>query len=257
ELLDNVNYDCLVESTPTNINTGEPAKSLTLKAFNDKKDVITSNKGHLALFFNEMISKAKENDVEFKFEASVGGAMPIINFSKKTLPSSEIESIVGILNGTTNFILSRMTSEGSSYKDTLEESKVLGIAETDPSQDVEGIDAACKTVILANSVLGINCVYDDIEIEGITNITSQAIELAKKEGYFIKLIAEISKDKLKVAPRLVKKNSPYAIEGTLNMATLKTDLAGDVTVVGKGAGSTETASAILTDIINIKKTMRE
>ncbi|MDR2544095.1 MAG: homoserine dehydrogenase [Methanobrevibacter sp.] len=257
ELLDNVDYDCLVEATPTNISTGEPAKSLTLKAFNDKKDVVTSNKGHLALFFNEMISKAKENNVEFKFEASVGGAMPIINFSKKTLPSSEIESIIGILNGTTNFILSRMTSEGSSYKDTLEESKVLGIAETDPSQDVEGIDAACKTVILANSVLGIDCVYDDIEIEGITNITSQAIELAKKEGYFIKLIAEISKDKLKVAPRLVKKNSPYAIEGTLNMATLKTDLAGDVTVVGKGAGSIETASAILTDIINIKKTIRE
>jgi homoserine dehydrogenase len=253
ELLDGVDYDCLIEATPTNIETGEPAKSLTFKAFKDKKDVVTSNKGHLALFFNEVISKAKENNVNFKFEASVGGAMPIINFSKKTLVSSKIESIVGILNGTTNFILSRMTSEGSSYKNTLEESQVLGIAETDPSQDVEGIDAACKTVILANSILGIDCVYDDIEIEGISNITSEAIELAKKEGYLIKLIAEVSKDNLKVGPRLVKKNSSYAVEGTLNMATLKTDLADDVTVIGKGAGSLETASAILTDVINIGK----
>ncbi|MDR3292321.1 MAG: homoserine dehydrogenase [Methanobrevibacter sp.] len=252
-LLDNIDYDCLIEATPTNIETGEPAKSLTLKAFKDKKDVVTSNKGHLALFYNEIINKSKENNVKFKFEASVGGAMPIINFSKKTLASSKIESIIGILNGTTNFILSRMTSEGSSYKNTLEESQVLGIAETDPSQDVEGIDAACKTVILANSILGIDCVYDDIEIKGISNITSEAIELAKKEGYLIKLIAEVSKDNLKVAPRLVKKNSPYAVEGTLNMATLKTDLADDVTVIGKGAGSLETASAILTDLINIGK----
>jgi len=234
-----------------------PAYNFVKSSLLSKKSVVTSNKELVATHGAELSNIAKQNGVSFCFEASVGGAMPIINFSKKTLPSSEIKSIVGILNGTTNFILSRMTSEGSSYKDTLEESKVLGIAETDPSQDVEGIDAACKTVILANSVLGIDCVYDDIEIEGITNITSQAIELAKKEGYFIKLIAEISKDKLKVAPRLVKKNSSYAIEGTLNMATLKTDLAGDVTVVGKGAGSIETASAILTDIINIKKTIRE
>ncbi|MDR2829695.1 MAG: homoserine dehydrogenase [Methanobrevibacter sp.] len=253
ELLDSVDYDCLIEATPTDVKTGEPAKSLTLKAFAGKKDVVTSNKGHLALFFNEIINKAKENDVEFRFEASVGGAMPIINFSKKTLPSSKIESIIGILNGTTNFILSRMTSEGSSYKDTLKESQILGIAETDPTQDVEGIDAACKTVILANSILGIDCVYDDIDIEGISNISSEAIELAKKEGYLIKLIAEVSKYNLKVAPRLVKKNSPYAVDGTLNMATLKIDLADKVTVVGKGAGSLETASAILTDLINIGK----
>jgi homoserine dehydrogenase len=251
DVLDNVKYECLVEATPTNIETGEPAKSLTLKAFNDKKDVVTSNKGHLALFFNELISEASKNKVNFKFEASVGGAMPIINFSKETLPSSKIESIIGILNGTTNYILSRMTSEGSSYKNTLKESQQLGIAETDPTQDVEGIDAACKTVILANALLGINCSYDDVDVEGISKISSEAIELAKKEGYLIKLIAEVSHNVLKVSPRLVKQNSPYAVEGTLNMATIKTDLADEVTVVGKGAGSIETASAILTDIINI------
>ena len=253
EVLDKVDYDLLVEATPTNIVHGEPAKSLTLKAFADGKDVVTSNKGHLALFFSQMMKEAKANNVLFKFEASVGGAMPIINFAEETLPSSNISSIIGILNGTTNYILSRMTTEGSSYKNTLEESQQLGIAETDPTQDVEGIDAACKTVILANSLLGLDSTYDDVEVEGISKITSEAIELAKKEGYLIKLIAEVSYDNLKVSPRLVKKNSPYAVEGTLNMATIKTDLANDVTVVGKGAGSVETASAMLTDIINIIK----
>jgi len=253
DVLDSVEYDCLIEATPTNIENGEPAKSLTLKAFKSKKDVVTSNKGHLALFYNELISEANSNNVSFKFEASVGGAMPIINFAKETLPSSKIKSIIGILNGTTNYILSRMTSEGSSYLNTLEESQQLGIAETDPTQDVEGIDAACKTVILANSVLGIDATYKDVEVEGISKISSEAIDLAKKEGYLIKLIAEVSSDALKVSPRLVKKNSPYAVEGTLNMATLKTDLADEITVVGKGAGSIETASAMLTDLINIFK----
>lgn len=253
DVLNNLDYDCLVEATPTNIENGEPAKSLTIKAFKSGKHVVTSNKGHLALFFNELISEAIKNDVEFKFEASVGGAMPIINFAEETLSSSKIKSIIGILNGTTNYILSRMTSEGSSYINTLEESQQLGIAETNPTQDVDGIDAACKTVILANSLLRIDATYSDVEVVGISKINSEAIELAKKEGYLIKLIAEVSPDVLKVSPRLVKQNSPYAVEGTLNMATIKTDLADNVTVVGKGAGSLETASAMLTDIISIIK----
>ena len=252
-VLDSIDYDCLIEATPTNIENGEPAKSLALKAFNSKKNVITSNKGHLALFYKELIDEANRNNVQFKFEASVGGAMPILNFADETLPSSKITSIIGILNGTTNYILSRMTSEGSTYSNTLEESQQLGIAETDPTQDVEGIDAACKTVILANFVLGIDATYSDVEVVGISKISSEAIDLAKKEGYLIKLIAEVSSDCLKVSPRLVKKNSPYAVDGTLNMATLKTDLADEITVIGKGAGSLETASAILTDLINIIK----
>ena len=252
-VLDAVDYDLLMEATPTNIETAEPALSLTLKAFKQGKDVVTSNKGHLAIKFNEVTSAARENNVEFKYEASVGGAMPIINFTRETLSSCGIKSIVGILNGTTNYILSRMTSEGSSYEITLKESQELGIAETDPTQDVEGIDAACKTVILANSLLGIDAVYDDVEVIGISNITSQAIELAKKEGYLIKLIAEVSPDTLKVSPRLVKQGSSYDVNGTLNMATIKTDLAGEITVMGLGAGSLETASAMLTDVCSILK----
>jgi homoserine dehydrogenase len=146
-----------------------------------------------------------------------------------------------------------MTSEGTDYESTLRESQELGIAETNPTQDVEGIDAACKTVILANSILGIDATYSDVEVHGISNINSKAIELAKKDDYLIKLIAEVSPNNLRVSPRLVKKGSSYDVSGTLNMATINTDLAGDVTVMGLGAGSIETASAMLTDLISILK----
>ena len=253
DVLDAVEYDCLIEATPTNIVDAEPAFSLTLKAFEQKKDVITSNKGHLALKFKEINAAARESGVEFKYEASVGGAMPIINLTKDTLASCEIKSIIGILNGTTNYILSRMTAEGSAYDVILNESKELGIAETDPTQDVEGIDAACKTVILANSILGIDATYSDVKVKGISDISAEAIELASKDDYLIKLIAEVSHDNLQVSPRLVKRGSSYDVSGTLNMATIHTDLAGDVSVIGLGAGSLETASAMLTDLINILK----
>ena len=253
DVLDEVEYDCLIEATPTNIVDAEPALSLTLKAFEQGHDVVTSNKGHLALKFKEVVSAAVKAGVEFKYEASVGGAMPIINFTKDTLASCDIKSIIGILNGTTNYILSRMTAEGSSYEDILKESQELGIAETDPTQDVEGIDAACKTVILANSLLGIDATYSDVDVKGISDINSQAIELAKKDDYLIKLIAEVSHDKLQVSPRLVKRGSSYDVSGTLNMATVHTDLAGEVSVIGFGAGSLETASAMLTDLISILK----
>jgi len=252
-LLDEVDYDCLVEVTPTNIEDGEPARSHILKAMNDGKDVVTSNKGPLALSFSELAGVARDNHVQFKYEASVGGAMPIINFAHETLSGCEIKSIYGILNGTTNYILSRMAKEGSSYDQTLNEAQELGIAETDPAQDVDGEDAACKVVILANSIMNMDVTYEDVEVKGISQITPESIMLAKKEGYLIKLIGEVSHDSLEVSPRLVKEGSPFAVDGTLNVATLKTDLADDITVVGRGAGSVETASAILSDIISIWK----
>ena len=206
EVLDAVDYDVLIEATPTNIKDAEPAKSLTLKAFADGKDVVTSNKGHLALFYKKLIEAKEAAGVDFKFEASVGGAMPIINLCQETLASCGISS-------------------------TLAEAQQLGIAETDPTQDVEGIDAACKVVILANSVLGIDATYADVDVRGISDVSLDAIELAKEEGYYVKLIGEVSEKQLKVSPRLVKKNSPFAIDGTLNLANVTTDLADDITVI--------------------------
>lgn len=251
EVLEKIDYDCLIEVTPTDIDNGEPARTHMLMALNNGKDVVTSNKGPLSLCFRELVEAADSKGSYFKYEASVGGAMPIINFAHETLAGNSISSVLGILNGTTNYILSRMANEGSSYAQTLNEAQELGIAETDPTQDVEGIDAACKIVILANSVLNMDVSLKDVQIEGISKITPESIELARKEGLLIKLIGEASQDNLEVSPRLVREGSPFAVDGTLNVATLMTDLADDVTVVGKGAGSIETASAILSDIISI------
>jgi homoserine dehydrogenase len=256
DFLEKVDYDCLVEVTPTNIDDGEPARSHMLKAFNDGKNVITSNKGPLALNFQELIEAASSNNVSFKYEASVGGAMPIINFAHTTLAGCNFDSIYGILNGTTNYILSRMAKEGSAYEQTLKEAQEMGIAETDPTQDVEGLDAACKIVIIANSIMNMDVSLKDVDLSGISKINSESILLAKKEGYLIKLVAEASDNALEVSPRLVKSGSPFSVDGTMNVATLNTDLAEDVTVVGRGAGSIETASAILSDLISVWKSQR-
>ncbi len=191
QVLDEVEYDCLVEVTPTDIDDGEPARSHIMKSMEDGKDVVTSNKGPLALSFQDLADCARMNGVEFKFEASVGGAMPIINFAHETLAGCEIESIYGILNGTTNYILSRMANEGSSYEQTLKEAQEMGIAETNPYQDVEGIDAACKIVILANSVLNLPVTLKDVEVEGISKITSESIALAKKEGLLLNSLEKL------------------------------------------------------------------
>ena len=253
EVLDKAEYDCLVEATPTNIDDGQPTQTHILKAMNDKKDVVTSNKGPLALNFKTLIETARENNVKFRFEASVGGTMPVINLARESLAGNNIHSVQGILNGTTNYILSRMANEGTEYEPTLKEAQELGIAETNPYQDVEGLDAACKIVIIANSLMGWDVTLDDVSREGISGISSNAVKLALKDGYLIKLVAEANDGKLRVAPRLVKQGSPFAVNGTLNVITLKTDLSEDVTVVGVGAGSIETASAILSDIISIGK----
>ena len=249
EVLDKAEYDCLVEATPTNIDDGQPTQTHILKAMNDKKDVVTSNKGPLALNFKTLI----ETNVKFRFEASVGGTMPVINLARESLAGNNIHSVQGILNGTTNYILSRMANEGTEYEPTLKEAQELGIAETNPYQDVEGLDAACKIVIIANSLMGWDVTLDDVSREGISGISSNAVKLALKDGYLIKLVAEANDGKLRVAPMLVKQGSPFAVNGTLNVITLKTDLSEDVTVVGVGAGSIETASAILSDIISIGK----
>ncbi|EHP85617.1 homoserine dehydrogenase [Methanotorris formicicus] len=251
EVIESIDADVVVEATPTNIKTGEPAKTHILKAFENGKHVVTANKGPLALYFKELVESSEKNGVMFRYEASVGGAMPIINLAKETLAGNEIKSIKGILNGTTNYILTKMEKEKLDFNTVLKEAQELGIAETDPSQDIYGYDTAAKIVILANSIMGMNKTIDDVKIEGITRITPEAIELANKSGYTIKLIGEVKKNKLVVEPRLVQLDSPLNVKGTLNVAMFNTDLAKEVVIVGRGAGATETASAILSDLINI------
>lgn len=253
EVIRDVEHDVMVEATPTNIENGEPGLGNILGAINSGRHVVTSNKGPLAVHYKKIMDAAENKDVQIKFEASVGGAMPIISLAKETLAGNEILSIMGILNGTCNYILTRMEEEKLPYEYVLKEAQDIGIAEKDPSKDVLGIDTAAKLVILANSSLEMNATYKDVKVEGITEIVPEALKLACNEGYVIKLIGEVNKEKkaLSVSPRLVPNGHPLDIRGFLNAALIKTDLAGDITVIGRGAGGIEAASAILTDIMKI------
>ncbi len=253
EAIEKIDADVVIEVTPSNIKTGEPGLSHMLAAMNHGKHVVTSNKGPLALKFKKLKEAAQRNGVAFRFEASVGGAMPIINLAKETLSGDEILAIEGILNGTTNYILTRMMKEESPFEIVLREAQELGIAEADPSYDIDGVDTASKLVILANEIMGIDASYRDVKTQGIRKITPEAVKLAKEDGYAIKLIGEVRNSHLEVAPRLVPLNHPLNVEGVLNVAMLRADIAGDITIVGKGAGAIETNSAILSDLIAIGK----
>lgn len=246
-------YDLLVECTPTNIENGEPGLSNILRALRDGKDVVTSNKGPLAVAWNKLRDVIEENGSRLRFEAAVGGAMPIINLANDSLAGNEIEGIRGILNGTCNYILTRMSEGELPYHHVLSEAQDLGIAEADPSFDVEGIDTALKIVILANSVLNKDVCYEDVDVTGITGITPEALNLANEENKVVKLVGEVNGEKLEVAPKMVPVEHPLAVKGVLNVASIKTDLAGEITVTGKGAGASETASSILSDLLALKR----
>lgn len=253
EAIEKVDADLVIEATVSNVKTGEPGLSHMLHAMEQKKHVVTSNKGPLALNFKKLQKTAEKNGVQFRFEASVGGAMPILNLAKQCLSGDEILTIRGILNGTTNYILTRMLGDGSPFDIVLREAQELGIAEADSSYDIDGIDTASKLVIIANAVMGTDATYEDVQIQGIRGITPEAINLAKDGGYVIKLIGEVSSNRLDVSPRLVPINHPLNVGGALNVAAFDTDVAGEITIVGKGAGAIETNSAILSDVISIWK----
>ena len=193
---------------------------------------------------------AEKNDCLFRYEGSVGGAMPIINLCHENLIGEHITSVRGIFNGTCNYILSKM-DKGQPFEQALKEAQQLGYAETDPTNDIEGYDSACKVVILANSIFGRNVTFNDVRITGISSITEDAVMLAAGRNMVIRLIGEVSETKLEVGPRLIPKGHPLSISGTLNTAQIDSDLAGPVTVSGRGAGRIETASAILSDLIAI------
>lgn len=250
DIMETVDFDTLVEATPTNLVDGGEGYRNIKWALEHGIDVITVNKGPLALKFAELKAIADANGCMLRFEGSVGGAMPIINLCGSDLGGQRIKSIQGILNGTCNFILSRMDS-GLPFDQALKEAQQLGYAETDPTNDVEGFDSASKAVILANAVFGRDVTIEDVDIVGITSITSEAVSMASENGMVIRLIVEVSPDKLEVAPRLVPKGHALSITGTKNKAVINTDLAGPVSVSGRGAGRMETASAILSDMLAI------
>ncbi len=251
EIIEQGAFDVIVETTPTDVFSGEPGLGYIKKVLLSGRDVITSNKGPLVVAYHELIKLAEKHNARIGFEATVGGAMPVIKMIRDGLAGNRVKRIRGILNGTTNYILSRMEKEKAPYPQILSEAQELGIAEADPSYDVDGIDAGAKLVILANSVFGKDVRFEDVSIRGITRITPEAFEIAVEKGYTIRLIAEADENgKLEVSPRLVKLTNPLAIYGTLNAVLIETDLAGEVFVIGRGAGEKETASALISDLVD-------
>ena len=250
EVLAKADYDVLVEVSPTDVKTGGAGLGNIISALKRGKDVITVNKGPLALKYAELTELAQKNGCMLRFEGSVGGAMPILNLCAENLMGEKIVSIRGIFNGTCNYILSKM-DKGQPFDQALKEAQQLGYAETDPTNDIEGYDSACKVAILANAVFGRNVTFNDIKITGITSITEEAVSMAASRNMVIRLIGEVSDSRLEVGPRLIPKGHPLSISGTLNTAQIVTDLAGPVTVSGRGAGRAETASAILSDLMAI------
>ncbi len=248
------NYDALIEVTPTNALSGEPATGYIKAALNRKKHVVTSNKGPVALFYKELRALAGKKGVAFRYEATVAGAIPIMHTLEHGLAGNEILALYGVLNGTCNFILTRMADEGLTYEQALMEAREMGYAEADPTYDVQGIDAAIKLVILANTIWGNGVKLSDVDRTGIDLLTADALRLAEEEGCTIRLIAEaIPRKKLiRVSPRIIEKTHPLVVEGTLNALTLETDMAKEITLIGRGAGSVETASAIIGDLLFIR-----
>jgi len=253
DLINEAEAEVVVESTPTDLKTGEPGLSHIKAAMQRGRHVICTNKGPLAIAMPALIELAHHNDVVFKFSGTVGGGTPVLDFAKKCLEGSKIGSISGILNGTSNYILSKMAAEGVAMKDVLAEAQRLGYAEADPTYDIGGFDTACKLVITSNYVMGSSLSIKDVDINGITEVSSKDISEARSRGGVVKLIGRVEGE-AKVSPETIPSSHPLNVSGTFNAVCFDTYPAGEITLVGKGAGGMETASSVLRDLIEIRRT---
>ena len=252
EVIESVEAEVVVEVTPVNIKNAEPAISHITKAFKTGKHVVTTNKGPLALAMPALTELAEYNNVYLRFSGTVGGGTPMLEFAKRCLAGDKILAIRGILNGTTNYILTEMSQNRVSFQDDLANAQKLGYAELEPSMDIDGFDTACKVVILANWILNKKITLKDVDRTGIRDVSLQALDEAAKRGNTIKLIGSIEGDKAFVKPTEIPKNNPLCVSGVLNAITFSTEFAGEQTLVGKGAGGIETASAVLRDLLDIR-----
>jgi homoserine dehydrogenase len=252
ELL-SLDAECLIDVTPTNIRNGEPSLTYITSAMKHGKNIVTANKGPLAIAFPSLIELAKYNNVILRFSATVGGGTPILEFAKHCLKGDSIMSIKGILNGTTNYILSKM-EEGLEFAQALEDARLKGYAEADPTLDIDGYDAAAKLVIIANWIMNLKVTMNDVKFTGIRDVRREDILRLLKEGSTIKLIAECD-NKLSVMPQVISKKDPLCVNGTLNAVKFFSERSGELTLIGKGAGGIETASAILRDLIEIREVL--
>jgi homoserine dehydrogenase len=255
-VIENVDAEVVLECSPTDLSTGEPGTSHIISAMRTGKHVISVNKGPLALAFPSLIELANYNGVMFRFSGTVGGGTPILEFAKRCLKGDRIISFQGILNGTTNYILSKM-ADGLTYEKALEDAKEKGYAEANPSLDLDGFDAAAKLVIMANWVMGMKVTMKDVKRTGIGGVRSIDVKKAGQNSNAIKLIAACDGRHLEVSPTEVAKTDPICVNGTLNAVTFSSEHSGQQTIIGRGAGGMETASAVLRDLIEIRDTVFE
>lgn len=236
----------------------EPAFTFVKRALEAGKSVCTSNKALVAAHGPELLEMAKKRNHNFMFEASVGGGIPIIRPLNQSLTADEITKITGILNGTTNYILTKMDKEGSTYEETLKEAQELGYAERNPEADVEGFDACRKIAILTSLAYGSTVKFEEIRTEGITKITTKDFKYAEKLGYVVKLLATSCKENDKVyaitAPFMINSTHPlYNVNDVLNGIYIHGNVIGNVMFFGAGAGKLPTASAVVADVVDCVK----
>jgi homoserine dehydrogenase len=252
--------DTIVEATPTDIKTGEPGLSLIKTALKNKKNVVTTNKGPIVLAYRELKDIASKNGVSLRFEGTVLSGTPVLNLVESTLKGVEIKEIRGIMNGTANYILTKMEI-GLSYEEALNRAKKKGIAEEQSDADTKGWDAAAKIVIVANVLMGGDLKIGEVSVKGIDTVSETDIIKALKERKHWKLIATAKKTERRivasVAPEILSDQDPLSkITGSINAINFTTDILGNIMVSGPGAGKKETGYALLSDLLHIHESRK-
>lgn len=257
DVLGNPDIDVIVEV----MGGVEEARKYILKAFASKQHIITANKDLIALHGPELEAAANENGCDLFYEASVGGGIPLLRGLTDGFVSDRIQQVMGIVNGTTNYILTKMDSEGASYEDALQEAKDLGFAESDPTADVEGLDAARKMVILARLAFLTDVELDDVDVSGISNVAQSDLQYGKQLGYAMKLIGFANRHndniEVNVQPTLLSNQHPLAsVKNEYNAVYINGEAVGETMFYGPGAGSLPTATAVMADVVAVIKNMR-
>ncbi len=245
--------DVLLEASPTNLQTAQPALATCHLALDQGLHIVLANKGPVALDYGRLRGKADAKGLHLRYEATVMAGTPTMQLAEEALAGCAIRSARGILNGTSNYILTQMES-GMTYAEALAQAQALGYAETDPTADVEGWDAAGKVLILAKALFGSSLTLHDLDVCGITGISAEDIDQARQSSRRYKLIAEATPVGGSVSPQLLPLSDPLAsVGGSTNAITLDTDLLGEITLIGAGAGKLETGYALLADLMAIQR----
>ena len=255
QVIATIEADVLIEATPANLTTGEPGRAHIMAALDKGMDIVSANKSPLVLFYKEIDELARARGSRIYMSAAAAAALPTLDVGLVSLAGSKVLSLEGILNGTTNYILTRMHKEKCSYDDALKAAQEMGIAETDPGLDVEGWDTRNKLLLIANRVFEENVAPEDVEVTGITGITLDDIEAAKVEGKVIKLLGVAKHDDdqvmLRVGPEALSREHPLAtIDYTEKAISYLTDTMGRITVTGGKSSPVGAAAALLKDLIN-------